>query len=165
MINALKLLANEQEDGDDFLQNIGNNLGKESRRGLTDGLRDFIKVDNERALDVGALRRGTGNTSSSEAENSGRGSDVWSGRARIIESLEGFDKCQPLEPERWNPPLVDADGYAFCQALYKGIEGEDREEMFESYKEMSGAVGVRKPQEAQKEEFYDAPREEDFKKK
>ena len=36
------------------------NLGKESRKGLTDGLREFIKVDTERALDVGSLRRGTG---------------------------------------------------------------------------------------------------------
>ena len=35
-------------------------------------------------------------------------------------------------------------------ALYKGIEGEDWEEMYESYKEMSGAVGVKKPHEAQK---------------
>ena len=54
-------------------------------------------------------------------------------------------------------------------ALYKGIEGKDWEEMFDSYKEMSRAVGVKKPQEAQnaralratnaakdrKEEFYD----------
>ena len=57
----------------------------------------------------------------------------------------------------------------FCQALYKVIEGEDWEEMYESYKVMSRAVGVKKPQEAQKakelwamkaakdrkEEFYD----------
>ena len=35
-------------------------LGKESRRGLTDGLREFIKVDNEPALDVGSIRRGMG---------------------------------------------------------------------------------------------------------
>ena len=60
LINALKLLANQQEDGYGFLQNIVKNLGKESRRGLTDGLREFIQVDNERALDVGAPRRGTG---------------------------------------------------------------------------------------------------------
>ena len=31
------------------------------------------------------------------------------------------------EQERWGPPLVDADWYAFCQALYKGIEGDDWE--------------------------------------
>ena len=60
LINALKLLAKQQENGDRLLQNIVTNLGKGSRKGLTDGLREFIKVDNERALDVGALRRGTG---------------------------------------------------------------------------------------------------------
>ena len=36
------------------------NLGQRSRKGLTDGLREFMKVDNEGALDVGALRRSTG---------------------------------------------------------------------------------------------------------
>ena len=85
-----------------------------------------------------------------------------------------------IEAERWSPPLVDADWYAFCQALYNGIEGEDWEEMYESYKEMSRAVGVRKPQEAQKakalwameaakdrrEDFYDlASRRGHFEKK
>ena len=38
-------------------------------------------------------------------------------------------------------PLVDHDRCAFCQALYKGIEGEDWGEMYEAYKEMSRAVG------------------------
>ena len=40
LINALKLLANLQEDEDGLLQNIVKNLGKESRKGLTNGLRD-----------------------------------------------------------------------------------------------------------------------------
>ena len=59
LINALKLLANQQEDGDGLPQNTVTNLGMGSRRGLT-GLLKFFKVDNERALDVGELRRGTG---------------------------------------------------------------------------------------------------------
>ena len=59
-INALKLLANQQEGGDGLLQSIVTNLGKGSRKGLTDGLRDFINVDNHGALDVGELHRGTG---------------------------------------------------------------------------------------------------------
>ena len=54
MINAIKLLANQQEDGDGLLQNNVETLGKESRKGLTDGLREFNKVDNERALHVGS---------------------------------------------------------------------------------------------------------------
>ena len=60
LINALKLLANQQEDGDGLLQNIVTNLGEGSRKGLTDGLGDFIWVDSNRALDVGELHRGTG---------------------------------------------------------------------------------------------------------
>ena len=59
LINALKLLANQQEDGDGLFRNIVTNRGKGSRKGLTDGLRDFIRVDNDRALDVGEIRRGT----------------------------------------------------------------------------------------------------------
>ena len=55
LINAKKLL-----DVDGLLQNIVKDLGKESRKGLTDGLREFIEVDNGRALDVGSLRWGTG---------------------------------------------------------------------------------------------------------
>ena len=47
-------------------------------------------------------------------------------------------------------PLVDYDWYAFCQALYKGIEGEDWGELYDAYREMSRAVGVKKPQEAPK---------------
>ena len=81
-----------------------------------------------------------------------------------------------IEQERWGPLLVNADLYAFCQALYKGIEGEDLEDMYFSYKEMSRAVEVEKPQEAQKaralwkmkaakdagEEYYDPSREDNI---
>ena len=78
-----------------------------------------------------------------------------------------------IKPERRSPPLVDADWHAFCQALYKGIEGEDGED---SRKAMSKAVGVKKPQEARKaralwamqaaedgkEEFYDPARKDNL---
>ena len=60
LINALKLLANQQEDGDGLLQNIVKDQGKESRKGLTDGLRKFIRNDHERALEVGYLDRDMG---------------------------------------------------------------------------------------------------------
>ena len=49
-----------------------------------------------------------------------------------------------IEPERWSPPLVE------CQALYQGIDGKDWEEMYDSNKIMSKAVGVKKRQGAQK---------------
>ena len=119
-------------------------LGKESRRGLTDGLREFIRVDNERALDVGALRRGTGTFQVRKPKAPEGSSDVIVRESpdELTLRAEGVNTSKALtSPERWGPPLADADWYAFCQALYRGIEGEDWEEMHDSYKVMSRAVG------------------------
>ena len=60
LIHALKLLANQQEDGDGVIQNILTNLCEGSRKGLTEGLREFIQVHNHRALEVGHLSEGLG---------------------------------------------------------------------------------------------------------
>ena len=60
LINALKLLANQEEDGDGLTQNIVTNLCEERRKGLTEGLRNFIQVDNHCALEVGYLNKGVG---------------------------------------------------------------------------------------------------------
>ena len=68
LINALKLLANQQEDGNDLLQNIVTNHGKGSRKGLTDGLRGVIKVDNHCLACWRATPR-HGNFLTSEAES------------------------------------------------------------------------------------------------
>ena len=73
MINALKLLANQQEDGYGLLQNIVKNLGKESRKRSHGRLREFIKVDNERALGGWIATPRHGNIESSVAESCGRG--------------------------------------------------------------------------------------------
>ena len=97
-------------------------------------------------------------------------------RAEEVNSLKTLISVYHNEPERLGPPLVDADWYAFCHSLYKGIEGEDWEDMYDSYKVMSRAVGVKKPQEAhkgkalwamkaakdRKEELYDLARDEDI---
>ena len=45
---------------------------------------------------------------------------------------EALIDVKQSEPQRWCPLLVDADWYAFCEALYKGIEGKDWEEMYDS---------------------------------
>ena len=51
---------------------------------------------------------------------------------------------KPKVPEgRSDVFLVDADWYAFCQ-------GKDWEEMYDPYKVLSKAPGVKEPQEAQK---------------
>ena len=44
----------------------------------------------------------------------------------------------------------DADWYAFCQAIYKGIEGNEQEELYCHFREMSKAAGARKPSETRK---------------
>ena len=67
-----------------------------------------------------------------------------------VVTSKAFKDVKHIEPERWGPPLVDADWHAFCQALYKGIEGENRDDMYDTYKAMSKVLGLKKPQEAQK---------------
>ena len=168
--DAPKLLANYQEDGNGLLQNILKDLGKGSRRGLTDGLRHFIRVDNEHALDVWALRRCT-QTFEVRKPKVPWHWELKNGRPRRLWFIS-----TTLKRKKWSPFLGDADWYAFCQALYKGIEGKDCEEMYDSYKVMSKAVGVKKPQEAQKaktlctmkaakdrkEKFYDLARKDNI---
>ena len=65
---------------------------------------------------------------------------------------------------------------AFCQAIHKGIEGEDWKELYHCYKEMNRAAGVRKPHETQKakaiwkmkaakdgrDDFYDPDRKDNI---
>ena len=58
LINALTLLENQQEDGDGLVQNIVANLGEVGRKEIAECLRNFIQVDNHRALEVGHLREG-----------------------------------------------------------------------------------------------------------
>ena len=151
------MLANQQEDGDGFIQNIVTNLGEGSRKGLTDGLRDSINIDNHRTREVGYLNEGMGNFkvrrpngSEGYPEVIRESPDELTLQAEEVGTWKSYINVDQKEKERWGPPLVDADWHAFCQALYKGIEGEDWGEMYVSYKEMSRAVGVKKPQEAQK---------------
>ena len=54
-----KLLANQQKDGDRPIQSIVADLGERSRKGIMEGLRNFIKVDDHCALEVGHLKEGT----------------------------------------------------------------------------------------------------------
>ena len=51
------------------------------------------------------------------------GADELTWRADEVGTLRAFIN-------RWEPPLVDADWHAFCQAIRKRIEGEAREELY-----------------------------------
>ena len=59
LINALKLLTNQQTDGDSPTQSLVTGLQERSRKGIMDGLRSFIEIDNHSTLDVGHLRKGS----------------------------------------------------------------------------------------------------------
>ena len=101
LINALKLLANQQEDGDGLLQNVVANFGKGRRKGLTDSLRDFIKVDNDRALDFGELHRGTGTFKVRKPKVPSRESlDELTLRAEEVNTLKALIDVKHIEPER-----------------------------------------------------------------
>ena len=43
----------------------------------------------------------------------------------------------------WRLPLLDADWCAFCQGIYKGIEGRECEELYHHYRDMSKAAGAK----------------------
>ena len=91
-------------------------------RNPTDGLREFIEVDNERALDVGALRRGTGTLQVRKPKVLEGGSDVivrespdeLTSRAEEVDTSKALIDVNRIEPERWSPLLVDAD---WCEEI------------------------------------------------
>ena len=64
-------------------------------------------------------------------------------RTEEVGTWKSYSNVDHMEKERWALSLVDTDWHAFCQALYKGIEGEDWGELYDAYKEMSRAVGLR----------------------
>ena len=123
LINALKLLANQQKDGGTPMQSIVTSLQERSRRGITDGPRRFIQPDSHSAVDVGDLCRSTkslpvkkkqqfsevfpeATTREGAGELTVRGDEAGTQRA--------FINTEQIEFERWGPPLVDADWHAFC---------------------------------------------------
>ena len=53
LVNALKLLANQQTDGDSQA------FAKEAKQKIMEGLRNFVKVYNHCALKAGHLKGGT----------------------------------------------------------------------------------------------------------
>ena len=128
------------------------------RERLTNGLREFLKIDNHRALEVGHLSEDLGSLEVRRAKESEgypemtvrESPDELTLRAEEVETCKSYINVDHIEKERWRGvSLVDTDWHASCQALYKGIEGEDWGEVYDAYKKY-GLLGVKKPQEAQK---------------
>ena len=143
----------DQKDGDSPVENIVTGLQDKSRKGVMDGLRNFIEVDNHAAVNVGGLHRGIKSArvvrpnllkvDYPEAVIR-EGADELSLRAAEVGVLRTFIDTADVEDLRWEPPLVDADWHAFCQAIYQGIEGKEWETMYYHCKELHLAVGTKK---------------------
>ena len=93
--------------------------------------------------------------------NQGRSRGV-DAQNREVNTQKSCINVDHIAQDRWRPPLVDADWHASCQAIYKGLEGKDWEELYYQYKGMSTADGLKKPNENQKatakdkgDDFYD----------
>ena len=94
-------------------------------------MRNFIKVENHCALDVGHLNESTRSfdVRRPECEEGSPEVLVREGPEELtLRAEEATHKScinvDHIAQERWRPPLVDADWHAFCQANYKGIEGK-----------------------------------------
>ena len=115
LINALKLLANQQKDGDSKIQSIVTSLHERSRRGVMDGLRSFIKADNHRVTWVICVKAPDRfmckKPNFSEAFRKAairEGADEKTMRADKVGTLRAFIDTDHSEFARWRPPLVDA---------------------------------------------------------
>ena len=145
-------------------------LQERSRKGIMDGF----------ALDVGHLRKGPRPFKvqrpnfSEDYLREGLGDLTL--RAEEVDTLKACVNVDHIEENKWRPPLVDADWHAFCQAICKGIEGKEWEDLYFHYREMSKGAGTRKPRESQRakalwamkaakdrrEEFYDPARKDNI---
>ena len=123
-VNALKLLANQQEDGDDLLQNIVKDLGrreKVSRTACENSLRLTMRAP---MLDRYAGARVTFQVRKPKVPEGGsdvivrENPDELTLRADEVGTLKAYINVDHVAKERWGPSLVDHDWHAFCQALY-----------------------------------------------
>ena len=125
---CVEVAGEKQEDEDSLIQNVVTNLCEVSRKGLTERLRNFIQVDNHRALEVGHLSEGLGSFKVRRPKGEEgypgvpvRGSpDELTLRADEVGTRKSCINVDHIAKEEWGPPMVDADWHAFCQVLYEG---------------------------------------------
>ena len=109
LINALKLLANQQKGGDSPIRSITTGLRERSRGGIMEGLRSFIKEDNRRAVDVSHLLKGIRpfevqkpNFREDYPEAAIReGTDELTLRAEEVGTLKACINVDHIEDDRW----------------------------------------------------------------
>ena len=153
LINALKLLANQQKDGDSPVEMVVQGLQERSRLRIMDGLRKFIMVENHEAVKVGELEKNMESrkvvmpkfTTDFPEAVAREGSDELTLRADEEGALRIFiDTTNVGDKKRWEPPLVDGDWHAICQAIFQGVEGSQWETVFYKYVELHKAAKFKK---------------------
>ena len=133
MINALKLLANQQRDGDSHVRMIVPGLLERSRRKMFDGLRLTVAVDNSAAARIGDLEKET----MSEKV----------GKPKFTSDFPGavFGKARMSSPSEHMKKVCSAP-----QAIFQGVEGTEWEAIYCQYKELQQAMKNKKSGENKK---------------
>ena len=86
-------------------------------------LRNFIKVDNHCALDVGHWSECIRPFEVRRQRRARPEASIWGGseeltlRAEEVGSQKSCINVDHIAEDRWGPPLVDADWHAFYQAI------------------------------------------------
>ena len=116
LINSLKLLTNQQKDGDTPVEHIVTVWREKSRKGIMDALRKFIAVDNYEAVKVGGPQQDT--------------TSLRLVKPKFTTDVPGATSENVWTSSQWWAPQVDADSHVFCQAIFQGIEGQEWEAMY-----------------------------------
>ena len=113
LIITIRVLANQQTDGDSPIQSIATGLHERSGKGIMDGLRSFIEIDTHSAVDDVNLHRGMKpfsvqkpNFSEGYPEAAIReGADDSTLRAEDVKTLNACINIDHNEENIWGPPL------------------------------------------------------------
>ena len=109
-INALKLLANQQRDGDSPIQNIVS--------GLLEKVGNVSRTIWEATLPRTIIVPWRWATYA-------RASDIQDVKGEEVDTLRACINVDHIGATFWGPPLVDADWHAFCHAMCEGIGGSE----------------------------------------
>ena len=126
LTNVVKLLTNQQKDGDSSVGKIVSGLLENSRSRMMDGVWKFTAVDNHEAVKVGDLHRETKSKKVEKPKHTTvfrgavirEGADELTLRAHEEGVLRTCIDTSNVGDQRWEPPLIDADWHAFCQAIF-----------------------------------------------
>ena len=136
---------NQQTGRDGLVDTIFEGLEEQTRLKITIELRRCIEVDINEAAKIGDLEKNSQaikgvspNVDKASFPNALIEEGV--GELTLREGEEGvqrsFIDTTNAGDSRWRPPLEDEDWDAVCQAIYKGVEGAERENLYHKFLKM-----------------------------